>query len=166
MFKPSMIIACLALFISLAGGAYAGAQSLIGSKQIKDHSIQYVDLSKKAAAKLRGQRGPRGYQGEQGYMGLPGAPGTPGAAGAPGGFDPSKINYVTGADTLIPSGAVGTAYAYCPAGSKAVGGGFFESYGEAYVTKFGSDGTYWYGNVDNQAGFDITVNAYAVCAAK
>jgi hypothetical protein len=167
--KVSLVIACLALLVSTAGGAYAGASSLIGSKQIKDHSVQYVDLSKKAAAKLRGQRGPRGYQGPQGLTGSQGAPGLNGSQGAPGlngGFDPNKLNYVTGPDTVIPAGELGGASAACPAGSKVLGGGFYESIGEAFGSGFTGDGNAWFETVDNISGIDITVNAYAVCAAK
>jgi hypothetical protein len=165
--KVSLVIACLALLVSTAGGAYAGASSLVGSKQIKDHSVQYVDLSKKAAAKLRGKRGPRGYQGINGLNGLQGPAGP---AGLAGGFDPAKVQYVTGASVTIAPGDVNAAGASCPAGSKVVGGGFMWSYETSGLTVQGSGpnaaGSAWVAALYNGGTIDATVNAYAVCAAK
>jgi hypothetical protein len=138
----------------------AGASSLIGSKQIKDHSVQYVDLSKKAAAKLRGQRGPRGFQGEQGSMGLPGAP------GATGGFDPAKVTYVRGPDVVIPAGESDAVIATCPAGTTVIGGDFFSSIAHPAGSLTNGDRQTWGLIALNDSTIAVTVNAFAVCAAK
>lgn len=98
------VIACVALFAALSGGAYAAAtigagdikKNAVRSKAIKDRSIQYKDISRRARARLRGtssagrpgptgprgvtgargQRGPRGRRGTAGPIGPQGPPGT------------------------------------------------------------------------------------------
>jgi hypothetical protein len=91
------MIGMLALFVALGGTTYAASTALIGrntvaSPQVRNGSLQTVDLSKKARKALKGNRGLRGLRG------LTGAKGATGAAGAQG---------VKG-DT----GAAGTARAY------------------------------------------------------
>jgi Collagen triple helix repeat (20 copies) len=130
-----MVVALVALFVALSGGAYATAQALIGSAQIRNGSIQLVDLSGKAKNALKGQRGPAGPPGANGANGLPGPQGAQGAQGpqggqgplggqgpqgpagaegpagptgaqgASGGFDPNKVTVRTGPGTAVPQGA-------------------------------------------------------------
>jgi hypothetical protein len=167
--KVSMVIACLALLVSTAGGAYAGVSSLIGSKQIKDHSVNLVDLSSSTVKALKGQRGPQGPMGPmgpQGFAGSAGVAGVNGINGKDGGFDPDKVSYLAGDDVVIAAGEADAAFAVCPAGNKVVGGGGYENLGEAYASAPAADGTAWVYVVDNITASPITVNAYAVCAAK
>jgi hypothetical protein len=70
---PATIIAAIALFVALGGGAYASG--LINGSQIKNHSIAKKKLTKKAIKQLKGNRGPAGP---------PGAAGAPGATGPQG----------------------------------------------------------------------------------
>jgi hypothetical protein len=92
-------VAYLALFFALGGTSIAAVNALprnsVGSAQIKNGSIQKVDISKRTAAALRGKRGPRGLQGIQGIQGIQGVQGAQGQKGDKG-------------DT----GAPGTAFAY------------------------------------------------------
>jgi hypothetical protein len=81
---PATIIAALALFVALAGGAYASG--LINGSQIKNHSISAKKLTKSAVKSLHGQRGPRGARGIQGIQG---AKGDTGPAGTFSGTLPS-----------------------------------------------------------------------------
>lgn len=83
-YRPSgsMLVAVIALVMALTGSAVAA--SLITSKQIKNGTIQTVDISKKAKKALKGARGKTGPAGPQGAQGLPGAKGADGAAGTPG----------------------------------------------------------------------------------
>ncbi|MEP9364788.1 collagen-like protein [Nocardioides sp. CN2-186] len=79
-------IGILALFIALNGPAMANdaarqAGKLITGKQIKDGSIETKDLSKKAQASLKGERGPAGADGSPGAQGEPGAQGPQGPPG-------------------------------------------------------------------------------------
>ena len=100
----STVVAYLALFVALGGTTYAATR--IGSKEIKDNSIQsrdirnraiaLTDISAKARSSLRGQRGAQGSAGAP-----PDAPGGQGPAGPPG---PSGVP----ADAVVV-GATGTA---------------------------------------------------------
>jgi Collagen triple helix repeat (20 copies) len=86
-------VAYLALFFALGGTSFAAVQALprnsVGSPQIKNRSIQRIDISNRAAASLRGQRGPRGLTGAQGAQGIQGAKGDKGDKGDTGPRGPS-----------------------------------------------------------------------------
>jgi hypothetical protein len=79
--SAALIIAITLILAAAVGGATAAG--LITGKQIKNHSIQLVDLSKKAQLRLRGQRGQRGPQG------VPGPQGPQGPAGPAGTSTPT-----------------------------------------------------------------------------
>jgi len=76
---PAMGVSVLALCLALGGTAVAS--SLITGRQIKDGTIQKVDLSKKALGALAG---PPGEPGARGASGAPGSKGSSGAQGAKG----------------------------------------------------------------------------------
>ena len=80
-------VAYLALFFALGGTSFAAVNALpknsVGSPQIKNGSIQKIDISKKTVSALRGLRGPRGLQGIQGIQGIQGVKGDKGDAGTP-----------------------------------------------------------------------------------
>jgi hypothetical protein len=99
---PATALALVALCVGAAGGAYASESGLIGSAQIKNHSIEVVDLSPAAVRSLRGRVGP---------------------AGAAGTFDPSKVTVVKGPATLVRPFEEKGSSVQCPSGSIAVGGG-------------------------------------------
>lgn len=86
-FLRGNVIAMLALFIALTGTTYAASTALIGkntvaSPQVVNGSLQTKDLSGKARAALKGNRGLRGSQGPKGTTGLQGPVGpTTGPAG-------------------------------------------------------------------------------------
>jgi hypothetical protein len=70
-----MVVALIALFVALGGGAYAAfklPKNSVGTKQIKRHAVTPPKLSKKTIKQLAGKQGPPG---------LPGAAGEPGAPG-------------------------------------------------------------------------------------
>lgn len=72
---PGLVIALAVLaVVAMSGSAVAG--SLITSRQIKDGTIRYKDVNRKARAKLKGDAGPQGAKGE---------PGQPGPATGPAG---------------------------------------------------------------------------------
>ena len=129
------MIAALALFLA-GSAAVAGTASgrsavraFIGSPEIKNGSIQLVDISGKARSSLRGQRGPRGVPGPAGPAGAQGPagpagpagglPGLPGQAGA-GGFSGAQV-----VQTDVPQQTASThsATASCPAGKTVLSGG-------------------------------------------
>ena len=60
---PATIIAAVALFMALGGGAYAAAQTLISGSKIKNHTIAEKKLTNSAIAALKGQKGDPGQPG-------------------------------------------------------------------------------------------------------
>jgi len=105
---PATVIAALALFVALGGGA-AWAGGLIPGSRIKNHSIATKKLTKRALISLRGMTGPAGPQGIQGIQGTPGTPGGPqGPAGPQGPTGPRGLTGATGpAGPAGPQGATG-----------------------------------------------------------
>jgi hypothetical protein len=81
-------VAYLALFFALGGTSFAAVNALtknsVGSPQIKNGSIQKIDISKRTVSALRGLRGPRGLTGATGATGAAGAAGAQGAKGDKG----------------------------------------------------------------------------------
>ncbi len=73
---PATIIAAVALFVALGGGAWAS--SLISGSSIKNHSISEKKLTSKAIKALHGQKGARGPKGNTGAQGIQGIQGQPG----------------------------------------------------------------------------------------
>lgn len=71
---PATVIAAVALFVALGGGAWAG--SLISGKSIRNHSIATKKLTRGAIRSLHGRRGARGLAGAQGATGPQGPAGT------------------------------------------------------------------------------------------
>ena len=88
--SPATVIACIALLVSLAGTGTA-ATILITSKEIKDHTIQTKDISRRAQTALRGREGPKGPRGPQGPAGPQGPQGAVGPAGPVGPVGPANV---------------------------------------------------------------------------
>jgi hypothetical protein len=84
---PATVIAAVALFIALGGGAVAYAAGVINGSQIKNHSIAKKKLTKKAIKQLKGNRGPAGPAGAAGPPGPKGDTGPQGPGGSIVTFD-------------------------------------------------------------------------------
>lgn len=69
--KNAVIAAVVAAVVAAATGS--AATMLVTSKNIKDGTIQTVDISAKAKVALKGNRGRRGFQAAPGIKGDPGA---------------------------------------------------------------------------------------------
>jgi hypothetical protein len=168
--RPSngLVIAVIALAFSITGTAVA--KTLITSSDIKDHTIQTVDISARAAADLRGQQGPAGPAGTTGATGATGATGSTGAQGpagpAGGPLDPSRIVHVAGPVFTLPAGQPGPTYyaAPCPAGAIALGGGFTVT-GPVHVSSSQASDFQqgWQISADNPGATSGTAQANAVC---
>ena len=130
--KNALIAAVVAAVVAAASGT--AATIVVTSKQIKNGTIQTVDISPGAKRALKGNRGLRGFQGAPGAQGPQGAQGLAGIA---------RLIYVDGpADSqcslllTCPPGesAVGFSVATCPADSYVVGGGFSTEHIENWIT--------------------------------
>ena len=111
--------------------------------------------------------GPKGDKGDTGDRGAPGANGTNGAAGAPGGLLGYVIVY--GTDVAIQAGGFAEGTALCPAGKRAVGGGFLLYGSGSNDFRLGdsgpnSSGTGWqvFGD-DTTAGGVIFIRVRTIC---
>jgi hypothetical protein len=122
--KTALIAAVVAAVIA-ASAATATTAVVITSAQIKNGTIQTVDISAKAKRALKGNRGPRGLTGAPGAPGAQGPPGAAGAVGPPGARGPAgpgmaDLEYVS--STASGTGSV-IASVQCPAGKFVVAGG-------------------------------------------
>ncbi len=111
--RPTTIIACLALFLSLGGGAWAAQHYVITSKsQIKPSVL----------GQLKGNRGPKGAKGDQGIQGNQGSQGIQGSPGANGTGSIVVAGEVFDVGPLVEGASVEESVS-CPAGSSPTGGG-------------------------------------------
>jgi Collagen triple helix repeat (20 copies) len=110
--RPSgaLIVACVALFVSLSGGAYAATTFIlpagsVGRQQIKTGAVSTSKLSPwinrmltdVATGHIKGLQGPKGDGGATGAVGATGATGSPGATGATGAKGDTGATGTTGA---------------------------------------------------------------------
>jgi len=98
------VIALIALFVALGGGAYAAfklPRNSVGTKQLRRGAVTPPKLSRAALKELKGATGPRGPQGKTGKAGPKGAKGEKGDTGPTG---PSDI-YAAGAAAGSLSGS-------------------------------------------------------------
>ena len=191
------VVSTICLFVVLSGTAYAAAtlpSNSVGPAQLKANAVNSAKVQDgallrkdfRAGQLLAGPRGPVGRQGpagsagtigaqgpagQQGPQGTQGLTGAPGPQGPIGGFDISKIIYVTGPTTSAPSVpglGVGIA-ATCPTGDKVIGGGFriLSNSTDVSVVSSRSDstGSGWIAEVANTSGSSVDFQATAVCAA-
>jgi hypothetical protein len=85
---PATVIAAVAFFVALGGGA-AVAGRLISGKQLLNHSVPEWKLTPRAIASLQGRRGPAGAAGPKGDTGLQGPAGPVGQTGPAGPAGPT-----------------------------------------------------------------------------
>lgn len=95
---PATVIAAVALFVALGGGA-AYASGLISGSRIKNHSIAAKKLTKSAIKSLHGRRGPRGATGAAGAPGAAGVQGPPGPSNMVRWDTTSAVRDVVGTNT-------------------------------------------------------------------
>jgi hypothetical protein len=118
------VVAYLALFAALGGSAYAAVtvtgkdikNGTVTGKDVKNRSLGPKKLSKKAIGSLSGQSGPAGPQGPKGDSGPKGDPGPQGDPGVSGYVEVNEYS-------AFDSNAEKSATAYCPPGTKVIGGG-------------------------------------------
>src|SRR3954468_7443331 len=73
--SPAMIVALVALFVALGGGAYAALKlpkNSVGAKQIRKHAVTPSKVAPSTARRFKGAKGDPGTPGQQGETGAPG----------------------------------------------------------------------------------------------
>jgi hypothetical protein len=155
-FRPRLsyanVMATIAVFLVLGGGAYAATslpKNSVGSKQLKNGSITPAKLNAAAKAALKGATGAQGPAGPQ---------------GAPGA---TKVTVRSG--PFIK----GFSVASCQAGEVATGGGGIvdPSEPEAWIWNTtpvqvnGQVPTAWEAEAESKSGAATFVQAYVICAA-
>jgi hypothetical protein len=188
--SASLILAILALFVSLGGTGYAAIT--ITGENIKDGSITNADLAARSvrsstvkdgsllssdfklgqlpagargpagAAGPGGPAGPTGPRGSNGDAGPPGTPGNPGAPGAPG---LSGYNVVTGSETQSPAGSSRIGSARCPDETYPLGGGVTGApYFNQRIVSSEPLTFGWQALVENDSHFNVTFSVTVICA--
>jgi hypothetical protein len=175
--KNALIAAAVSAVVAAASST--AATIVVTSKNIKNGTIQTVDISAKAKRALKGNRGPRGVAGLRGPQGLAGATGPAGAVGPPGPQGPSgpsgpqgpagpglsDLYYVLATGTAPPS-SPGTAVAQCDPGDIVISGGGSVNTGRIYATRatgsFPYDG-WLVGAYNESTTATATIEAVALC---
>jgi len=142
--KSAIIAGVVAMLVSSAS---ATAAFVVTSKNIKNGTIQTVDISAKAKKALKGKVGPAGPRGPAGPTGFVGA------------------TRVVSATFAVPSNTAGSPQTVaCPAGTGVISGGVIsESRGDTWLDAPSGNG--WSGAANNVGGInpgELTV--YALCA--
>ena len=111
--SPALVVACVALAISLSGGAYAVSTALprnsVGSVQLKANAVNSAKVKNSSLRAVDFAPGqiPRGPQGPAGPQGPPGA---------------SGLQVISGSG-VSNSSSPKSQQQDCPAGKRAIGGG-------------------------------------------
>jgi hypothetical protein len=128
-----------------------------GFKGRCSHSEREITWNQKGPAGVQGDPGGPGPKGDKGDQGAPGAPGAPGASGW----------QIVSASTAISAGGVIAGVLPCPAGKKAVGGGWTTTSNNADTFVIGSgpsgDGQAWMGAMRNQGTQTQQLTLSVIC---
>ena len=185
------VVSTICLFVVLSGTAYAAVTvpfNSVGQAQLQANAVTSAKVQDGALLRRdfrpgqlpAGARGPagatgptgaQGAGGAQGPQGIQGVAGATGSQGAPGGFDLSKLSYVTGQTLPVApttTGLIVGTETDCPAGNKVVSGGFtiLSAASVRVVTsESNSTGSGWSVEMTNTSGSPVDVRVTAVCAA-
>jgi hypothetical protein len=150
--KNALIAAVVAAVV--AAGSGTAATLVVTSKNIKNGTIQTVDISAKAKRALKGNRGPRGFEGP---LGVPGTAGAPGPQGPPG---IQTLSNVVNTVSVAP-GATASVTAVCASGQRPVSGGF--GFGGIISNTFRNT-TGWTASGYNDLATPTDLTAFAYCS--
>ncbi len=175
------VMATIAVFMALGGGAYAATQlpansvnaraiakNAVTSAKVKDHSLVARDF--KAGQLPAGRQGLQGLPGPQGAQGVPGATGPQGPKGADGrdgkdgspgkdGKDGTPGYSVEFQDFSFPSGSSLRSYSLdCGTGRVPLGGGFTVPLGLHVISSQPTQSNVWQLTVATDNGVATTAN--------
>ena len=152
----------VALAVALVTAGSSAAAFVVTSKNIKDGTIQPVDLSAKTKRVMRGNAGPAGPAGQQGPRGFTGERGPQGERG-PAGFQ--NVTRVTGGAIYVNPNSWAEGSATCYSGTL-VGGGYESIYSRTISVYLNAPtGSTWEVGVYELGTSATTVYPYALCAS-
>lgn len=172
--SASLIVAILALFVSLGGTGYAAIT--ITGRNIKNGSITNADLGTRSVRSSNVEDGsllssdfklgqlPAGARGPAGPAGNSGAPGTPGSPGAPGAPGLSGYEVVVGRTINNQAGTSTWDHVDCPNGKHVLGGGVDTSSSLQHASTSAPWLGAWSVLVKNTSAFDQTFTVNVICA--
>ena len=153
--KSALIAAVVSAIVAAASST--AATIMVTSKNIKNGTIQTVDLNAKTKQALKGNRGLRGIAGTPGPAGPQGIQGPPGV---------QRVRFIVSPTVSIPPNSSRAADAACPAGEIAIAGGYLLTGAESALFQSVGIGTVWRAQAENSdvATSDATLVAYAYCS--
>jgi hypothetical protein len=175
--SPAMVVACLALFVSLTGTGVAVTNALphnsVGTAQLKNGAV--VSSKVKDGSLRSADFAPEQLpQGETGPAGPAGPVGPKGDKGDPGASAATKVDWKHASGPQANPGGISTANLACPADEHAIAGGAFwtATGGGAgavvYSSPYGLGGTPagWVVAVKNvAAGGTVSAAVHVICVS-
>ena len=172
------IIALTALVVAMFGSTPLGnaagrlilANNSVGTAQLKNNAVTTAKVKNGTltAVDFRGgalPAGPKGDTGAVGAAGQQGPKGDKGDTGATGQPGLSGHQVIVGTGMTLAPGATTTAAAMCPAGKKAIAGGFNLSSGVTLTESMpDATSTVWFVQAHNSAAVQGYAQALAICA--
>jgi hypothetical protein len=181
--SPALIVAFVALVVALGGVSYAAAvlpKNSVGTAQLKKKAVTAAKLKKNAVTSGKVRRNaissakvkdrtllaqdfkpgqlPAGPQGPKGDPGAQGPAGIPGPAGISG------LESVQSSTITLGGGQTNEITASCPAGKKALAGGW-ETQSGVFVrwSRPVASNTGWQVLAQNDAPYPAPLSSYAIC---
>jgi len=174
--KPSTIVASTALVVAIFGSAPLGQaaanlvlpRNSVGVTQLKNNAVtglKVKDGTLRASDFQPGQL-PVGAPGPKGATGPVGPAGPKGDKGDPGPASIGGYELVAGNTVTISPGQIDHSIAACPAGKKALSGGYNATMTleTQYFTPWGNTGIAWYVGAKNVSGQSGSLTAVVACA--
>jgi len=157
-----ILLSAAALVVAVLGASSLGEATTNAVKNTATALKQGASpVNRKAQNASSPRRGPRGRRGRRGSAGPPGPVGPQGPAGPQGIQSLTKVSN----SMVVPPLSYRTITAQCPAGQKAVSGGFIYPY-EIWESQASLDRLGWTVTGANLSStYSLTLFAYAYCSA-
>jgi hypothetical protein len=146
--SPAMVVACVALFVSLSGVGYAAIvlpANSVGTKHLKRNAVTSAKVKKHSLLRSDFKRG-QVPQGPQGPQGVPGAQGIQGPKGDPGTPAIRLWAYVSPTGTIRGGGGV--------VSSSRLSNGYYSVSFNQSITNCAATATYL--RESNDVGFNLS----------
>lgn len=152
----ALLVALGSTGTAVAGGMITSAQiskNAVTGDKVKDGTLTLKDFKSSERSKLQGPAGPAGPVGPMGAVG-------------PAGVNAlNNPTIVQSPAVTVAAGDISSVSAFCPAGKKVSGGGYFSSIAVAASSSPSLSGTSWGAVINNSDNIiSVDVWAYAVCS--